>query len=154
MPIIIYYRFWCNTCKDFTLHHTNGDKCCKICGNITETYKESEIPIEKIQMQRERYKKYESEHNGIGAFFKILAHERPFAFSEIYPNIEIIEDDAGQKRIDEAREQKIKKQLAEIRLEREKRQDIKNKARGLSRNDICFCGSGLKFKKCCLIKIQ
>ena len=35
----------------------------------------------------------------------------------------------------------------------EKRRNIKS-AKGLGRNDKCFCGSNKKFKKCCLNKLR
>ena len=31
---------------------------------------------------------------------------------------------------------------------------LRNPLKGLSRNDKCLCGSGKKFKKCCLPKLE
>lgn len=31
---------------------------------------------------------------------------------------------------------------------------LRNPLKGLSRNDPCFCGSGKKYKKCCLPKLE
>jgi len=59
-------------------------------------------------------------------------------------DLEIIESDGGYKAIEENRN----KVLEEARVKREKAVAYKN----LGRNDVCLCGSGKKYKKCCLTK--
>ena len=56
MPTIEYSRFWCSQCQEFTIQHRGEEGSCTICGTITKEYKLSEVPIEKIQEQRKRYK--------------------------------------------------------------------------------------------------
>jgi uncharacterized protein YecA (UPF0149 family) len=141
MPEITYYRFWCNNCKEFTLQRTTGDKSCKTCNTITETYKVSDIPIEKLKIQRERYKNSKLNFNPIALLLNSCKDDSLFKEE---PTIRIIECDAGQIEIDELRLKKYKEQVErdnEIKREYEK-------YKHLNRNDICICGSGLKYKKC------
>ena len=66
----------------------------------------------------------------------------------------IIESDGGQKFIDE--------KVAERRqAEQDEREEEKNKFlaryenfKKLGRNELCSCGSGVKYKKCCLRNIE
>ena len=44
---------------------------------------------------------------------------------------------------------KFDKLSEKIRDKRQKEQRIINKTRKIGRNDLCICGSGVKFKKCC-----
>jgi uncharacterized protein YecA (UPF0149 family) len=60
---------------------------------------------------------------------------------------DVNEDDAGQDAIDAAIKAKREAdRLAEIQF--------KEKYHGAQRNDKCRCDSGLKYKKCCLPKVE
>lgn len=152
MPIIYKYRVWCKTCNDFTLHYEpqfgeHGKKCL-ICKTEHMPTPISEIPKEKVIEQRKRYK--EQKARRIRSLYTdfIMGYGAKTLFSE-NPQIEIIESDCGQKAIDEAeaneRELKYQQKQA-LKLE------IKQKFKGLGRNDKCACGSNIKYKNCCLDK--
>lgn len=66
---------------------------------------------------------------------------------DLWPSERIVESDAGVESI--RREKRIKKE--------ERRKTLEEKVdmyKGLTRNDICNCGSGKKYKKCCLQSIR
>jgi preprotein translocase subunit SecA len=68
--------------------------------------------------------------------------------SDVGSDVDVREDDAGQKEIDEHR----KAQYEERRAERKRLAEEYELFRGTGRNDTCPCGSGLKYKKCCQSK--
>lgn len=152
MPIIYKYRVWCKTCNDFTLHHEpellKHNKKCITCKTDYTPMLISEIPKEKVIEQRKRYT--EQKARRIRSLYTdfIMGYGAKTLFSE-NPQIEIIESDCGQKAIDEAeaneRELKYQQKQA-LKLE------IKQKFKGLGRNDKCACGSNIKYKNCCLDK--
>lgn len=149
-PVKIYYRFWCKQCQDFTLQNTGEDESCRICGTITESYNLNEVPHEKLIEQQNRYRKMKMERfasilNVFEPVFDILSD-----MDEAYKP-RIIECDAGYKQIEEERTQKRKeRELQKELLQKEK----KEKFSGINRNDICPCGSGKKYKKCCQSKFK
>jgi uncharacterized protein YchJ len=69
-------------------------------------------------------------------------------------DVRIIEADAGQKEIDDenhriyVENEKIRAEETRLFLEDQK------KYAHLGRNDKCLCGSGKKYKKCCLTKFK
>lgn len=147
MPTKELIRFWCKECKDYTVQHKDGP--CLKCGTITESYCLSEVPEEKIRQQRERYK------NQRGAsfldsylIFDLAVHGLPL--DSLTPLFEektkIIESDAGQRAIDEERQAYYRKRQEE----REKLREEYKKFKGIGRNQTCPCGSGKKYKHCCL----
>lgn len=44
-------------------------------------------------------------------------------------------------------------ELMKMQLEEMKKQEENNKKNKISRNDLCPCGSGKKYKNCCLNKV-
>jgi len=171
MPSQIKKRTWCVSCQEFELfesHLTSGitvldaegkeikklsKTTCDICGNEYVPYSLSEVPEGKIQEQRARYKKMKKEE-----FIKMLSAYQDMSRSNILADMmrevgdksieyTVREDDAGQEAIDsEERAQREASRLAE--------QEFKAKYHGAQRNDKCRCDSGLKYKKCCLPKVD
>lgn len=157
MPTRTLYRTWCSTCNEWELFEfnwidseveENEKRCTKCKSPVDTTVTFGDIPREKILEQRKRYKAYKkSEFSRITNMMMGLNNPLADMFSENIGNTDIIENDAGQKAIDEER----------VRLEKEERQRRKEevaKYHGLGRNESCRCGSGKKYKKCCLTKIQ
>lgn len=140
-------RFWCHKCQDFTIQEVDGK--CLTCETINESYKLSDVPMDKIETQRSRYKAAEMK----SVFSPFLNFMNPDSFMssvEFANRSTIIEDDAGQKAIDETNAKK--------REEWRKEQDAKRaeylKFKGTNRNDSCPCGSNKKYKHCCLDKFS
>jgi predicted nucleic acid-binding Zn-ribbon protein len=157
MPTITYHRFWCSKCQEFTLHHTHGEKGCRDCGTVTESYIPKDIPREKLLEQRERYKNSTSKRNVFDTYLKFVqpgGNGLRDILSEEWPKPEIIEDDAGQKLIDERIAEEKEKKWQEQREEEKRLKEEAKKFKGLGRNDKCACGSGKKYKHCCITKYQ
>ena len=171
MPNPIKKRTWCTTCQEFETfasHLTNettvldaagkeikklSKTSCDTCGNEYVPYSLSEVPEEKIQEQRARYKKMNREK-----FIKMLSAYQDMSKSNILADMmrevsdrpvgfTVNEDDAGQIAIDEA-------EKAQREAMRQAEQEFKGKYHGAQRNDKCRCDSGLKYKKCCLPKVN
>ena len=153
-------RTWCKTCQDFTIHKTriNGtdsDKFsstnCETCDTDFQPYYLSEVPVDKKESQQNRYKEYKTqEFKGMMNYFQHMgATDSKYMFGSDGPqsHTNIKEDDAGQEDIWEAeRQEREAKRNAEI--------EFKARYRGAQRNEKCPCGSGLKYKKCCLPKVE
>jgi uncharacterized protein YecA (UPF0149 family) len=160
MPTLEYYRIWCKKCKDWELHKQKypdwKEWFCKECDTKHESVLLSEIPKDKILEQRERYNQKEKENTNkfFGEFMMSPEQRRVkeivHMFSEPGSDIEIIESDAGQKEIDKKIREKRAKIVEQKRQEKEKVKEELLKYKGLQRNDLCACGSGKKYKKCCL----
>lgn len=150
MPTKRYTRTWCNTCKEFTLHNKPFEQefQCKECGDKSETYKIADIPEEKYLEQIERWKNYQA--NKIGGLYTSFLNPRS-SFFDSSPSIEIIEDDLGYE---EKRKELYAKHAEERKAKIEEQNRLKALYKGLTRNDKCGCGSGLKFKNCCQPKIN
>ena len=145
MPTKTYYRIWCKKCNEFTLHNKSLSEENYICDSCKTVYTDimlKDIPKDKLITQRQRYNDQKS---------KDLLNMVNFMSAGFFNNnsVEIIESDAGQKIIDQKINEKYKK-LKEEQIEKEKLQKQYSK---LGRNELCFCGSGVKFKKCCYNKI-
>lgn len=169
MPTRQLNRLWCKKCNDFELYHvhyhTDKPLLCNKCQTPYEEISLSEIPEDKLIKQRERYIKSESDALGkmfgtyLGAGFM---SQEDRAIQEVLRMLsppseydtEITEFDAGQKEINKKiREERaivVKKQQAE--KERDTQELLLYK--GLTRNDTCKCGSGIKYKKCCSERIE
>ena len=171
MPSTIKKRTWCTTCQEFETfasHLTSettvldaagkeikklSKTTCDTCGNEYVPYSLSEVPEEKIQEQRARYKKMNREK-----FIKMLSAYQDMSKSNILADMmrevsdrpvgfTVNEDDAGQIAIDEA-------ERAGREATRAAEQEFKARYHGAQRNDKCRCDSGLKYKKCCLPKVN
>lgn len=136
-------RFWCHKCQDFTVQELKGK--CLTCETINESYKFSDVPMDKLETQRSRYRAAE-EKNVISAFL-ILSNPDSYSSSN---KSTIIEDDAGQKEIDDAK----RKKREEWKKEQEAKRVEYLKFKGTNRNDSCPCGSNKKYKHCCLDKFS
>jgi uncharacterized protein YecA (UPF0149 family) len=166
MPIREYKRLWCKKCNDWELFEQQypnwKDWFCQKCETVHEKTLLSEIPNEKLIEQRKRYIEYN--HTSIGKFMGEMMMSsqernlREFVHMMSPPGsdfeTEIIESDAGQIQIDE----ELRKRREEKRQkEFEEKEEIKKgliKFKGANRNDTCPCGSGKKYKKCCLNKVE
>jgi len=122
---------------------------CKDCKNPQEKVMSNEIPKEKILEQRKRYRAYKK--NSLFGSMLFLNPRPDNPFSEKFPEPEIIEHDAGQKSIDETNYQKRNEEYEQNKREQA---ELKAKFGHLGRNDKCGCGSGVKFKKCCQLKMK
>lgn len=156
MPTQQRYRVWCKTCNEFTLHYEPNFLtgpyilCCTDCKTDYTEIKISEIPKEKVIEQRKRYK--ERERRGLQSLY--MSFLGGYGLNTILnekPNISIIESDCGQKAIDE--EERKRKQLEWEEKQRIK-QETAEKFKSIGRNDACACGSGVKYKKCCLNNVE
>lgn len=150
MPTKTYTRTWCNACKEFTLHHKPFEKDfqCKDCGDSSKTYNPKDIPDEKYREQIERWKIYNGNKfaRTYGAFLNPNS-----SFFDSSPRVEIIEDDLGYEK---RRSERQAKENEERKAKKEEQERLKALYKGLTRNDKCGCGSGLKFKNCCQHKIN
>lgn len=146
----VRYRKYCVTCCDYTLHTKNDKtKICTSCDTIynPETIDFNAIEKTKILRQRQRYTEYKRQQ------FRDM-----FVTCNIFESISangfqrvIIEDDAGQYAIDEAK----KAERARLQqLHNQIRIEYHDKFANLNRNDKCGCGSGKKYKQCCIGKYR
>jgi hypothetical protein len=161
-------RLWCEKCKDFTIHDTvqvsdteyryfdsiyfdlegDGEQVCSCCGKQWVAAPIKEMDPEKVALQRERYKNQRRRRFSESMMaFSMLACSNPLfgIFDEVGISKEIIESDAGllyeERVVNERMVAKRNERNAELQ-----------KFSKVNRNDICLCGSGLKYKKCCLKK--
>ncbi len=171
MPSQIKKRTWCTTCQEFELFESHltsettvldadgneikklSKTSCDTCGNEYVPYSLSEVPEEKILEQRERYRQMKKTE-----FIKMLSAYQDMSKSNILADMmrevadrpvgyTVKEDDAGQEAIDAA-------ERAAREAKRREEIEFKESYRGAQRNDKCRCGSGNKYKKCCLPKVD
>ena len=155
-------RTWCKTCQDFSIFTTTmgsteegkfSTTVCNTCESAQMSYSLTEVPEEKLIEQRARYNEQrrrqfmnmlniyakETRTNMLADMLKEPGHD--------LTEPDVNEDDAGQDAIDAAIKAKREAdRLAEIQF--------KEKYHGAQRNDKCRCDSGLKYKKCCLPKVE
>jgi len=140
----ILKRTWCKCCQDYTLFAETASKqaICKTCETHYEEYTLESVPSNKVTEQRARYAEYKRQE-----FQEIMAMLQSGGNLANYMPSNIVEDDAGQNAIDAAlRAEAEAKRAAEL--------EYKSRFRGLGRNDKCQCGSGKKYKKCCLPLVE
>ena len=154
MPTKTYNRTWCKICNDWTLHRMNDEKeqVCNDCNTVFTTIKLIDIPEDKLKKQRKRY--IEST-NPVNRIMSMLYDSSPSVqmakmFQSPGSDIIITEEDAGQEKIGEQNRIKYEKYSEE----RNKLKEEALKYKNLNRNDICICGSGKKYKQCCLNKFN
>lgn len=151
-------RKYCTNCKDFkvfavggfydltTGKNTMGFYCLDCNSLFDRNYKLQDISIDKINQQRERFIKLRNKkfkfmiELGLGA---AIINDKLFNMS----NNEIEEDDAGLINEENIIKQKVKE-------EQKQKAELIEKFGNQERNSLCSCGSGLKFKKCHLLKIR
>ena len=161
MPIRELKRIWCKKCQKFELHqqyYPNWDDWfCQVCETAYTPIELREIPKEEIIKQRQRYKEWKkNEFEEVLGLMSGLGRRNTLLdmFSEPGSDVKIRESDAGQKKLDEISKKIRDKKYEEQRQKREEEKAEMKKYKHLGRNDLCICGSGLKYKKCCLTKIQ
>ena len=161
MPTRTLHRIFCKKCNDYTLHDKvdpfseANDWKCTHCGTIYTTITYGEIPEEKLEAQRERYKK-QTKESYMNIFQEYMRPSNPLLemFMEDITTTKVVEADAGQKYIDDKAREERNRLWEERELKRQAEREDAAKYVGLTRNDKCACGSELKFKKCCLPRIQ
>jgi len=144
-------RIWCQDCNDFTIH---CDSICK-CGKTYVTTLVRDIPNDKLLEQQERFKAQRKRKSleRFNAFTSMLDHGRLLydLFGEVKAKqfhkeeLEIWESDGGLQAIEE-RENELRRKIHTERM------DELEIFKSVQRNEKCYCGSDLKYKKCCLRK--
>lgn len=169
MPNHIKYKFrqYCKTCEDFTIHDrvyideqkhdkfnsikfigdNTFESICDTCSTQYTHIDPSDIEESKIQLQRNRFKsKRKSDFEESLKYLSNPLNDIMDMFKAPgITELKIIEDDAGLED-EELLQRKIKKEQNAIILAEIER--FKN----VGRNDKCLCGSGKKYKKCCIDK--
>lgn len=129
---------------------------CTECDTEHQRVLLSNIPEEKIQEQRKRY--LEQQRQNIRDVYSEFLGGRSNPLFDLFAPVEnktrIVEGDAGQKFIDDERKQKESEERMKRYEEHQKLLQWKAQYKGLGRNDTCICGSGKKYKKCCLTKCE
>lgn len=169
---MILYRIYCNKCKRYELHFKQFTKDltddtkdaeaqfqCFKCGNITmENAADVKVPWFIIYEQRQRW--YISRHlSKLRHVANITNYLKRLLASDL------MSDNAIGRGLSEASiEQIIESDAGAIDLHNQWAQahnDIIDKYKAKvadwhmqERNEPCQCGSGLKFKKCCLNRIE
>jgi hypothetical protein len=165
-----YLRTFCKTCDDFVFHEEifydqAGDKrhlfkgiidaesesffedikkpiyVCNTCNTVFTPYNLRYIDKEKIEAQRQRFKAQRRSN-----FHKTMNLFSMIGFTNSFPDLKegkYFEADAGLEREEELRRQIVKERKEMQQAELQKFKDV-------GRNDKCLCGSGKKYKKCCL----
>lgn len=157
MPTTIKYRLWCTSCNDWQLFIDKLMESpkvyrCQECKSEHIEIANDLIPDDKIQEQRDRYKK--SAINYIGSRYLLSGLHGGLFNLPVGSDIRIIETDAGQKEIDD---EKHRININKRELENEQKRILlqeQEKYADLGRNDKCICGSNKKYKKCCLLKFR
>lgn len=156
MPNQQIRRQWCGSCGEYRLFPVRKEtlqigehsvqteqECCEDCGNGYVAVPLENIPVEKREAQRERFKRARAQKawglivGGMGRLSNPASSEHGAGDAEIQ------ECDPGPTR-------------EEIR--KEEQRAFVNKVAAWSvvtgRNDQCPCGSGKKFKKCCVVSAR
>jgi len=133
---------------------------CKICGTPHVKTCLDDIPEDKLIAQRKRYnEKISGQYKHLLSEFTLNPEARRVKelmemFGPVADETEIIEADAGQKKLNEIAQMKRQK---EIEAKEQRKQEVINEClpfKNMGRNDVCTCGSGKKYKKCCMDKIE
>ncbi len=170
MPERYLQRQWCKKCQSCELFEEKGlfakkenpgesHWSCIECGTKFEPYKLSEVPKEKIKEQRERYKVWKKEQfeKMFGSYLDFGRSNRNFIndmFSAPGSRTHVTEADAGQKYIDDQIKKEREAEYEKRRAAKEALEKEYEAYRKSGRNDKCLCGSGKKYKHCCLPRFQ
>ena len=143
--LIYHYRYWCQSCNNFELFAKEEDKFICEKGHEHITTLISDIPKEKVEEQRLRFKKQRSSEfqdmYGVLTSMYGSPYGNMFGTNSPISEIKIIESDAGL----EFEEQEIRRKRNE--LIKFRKDELANYSK-IGRNNICLCGSGKKYKKC------
>lgn len=141
------HRKWCTNCADWKVF-TKAEEIytCNDCSKISDATL-ADVPQEKIEEQQNRFKNQRREDfaNMLKAYR--FMQENPGQKYEHDFLDQILEDDAGVLEVEKLEREKHEAQVQAIK------EDIA-KHKHLGRNDKCSCNSGLKYKKCCLKRIE
>lgn len=154
--IIDKHRAWCQTCADYVLYTINPretkEVVCDICTKEHIITPLEQIPRMKILEQRERYKEAKRRHMEeiLKLPYRGMLMEMSMFSPWPTPKVNITESDAGQKALDEKAKRDRQKALIEWEEKQNRRKEMQKKFKDVQRNDKCLCGSGKKFKKCCI----
>jgi len=156
MPTQYRYRHYCKDCEDFTLFirddFNSKDLTCTNCDKKYETVKIGEIDSEKVETQRVRFKQKRSQQ-----FANMFDTYRTGSImQELFRNesrmgFDVHESDAGLLTIEKY--EKEERELAKL-IRNEEIRKIRIEFKGIQRNETCRCGSGIKYKKCCMNSVQ
>jgi len=169
---ITYYRLWCKECQDWKLFDRKKleievpegkedyEYTCRECGTPHVDILLGDIPKEKLEEQRARYNtKRKGQYTTLMREFTMDPEARQVKelldmFGPPASSTDIYESDAGQKKLDEIAQMKRQREIEE--KEARKREIINECVpfKNMARNDQCACGSGKKYKKCCMDKIE
>jgi hypothetical protein len=150
MEKIYKYRNWCTTCQDWVLYNSRELSQCSRCGNPHQKVTLNNIPDNKIIEQRKRWSI--NQNNFFNTYLNFGNRNPLFdLFNDDWDtDYEIIEHDAGQRKINKQKQEEYNAQ----KLKREALQKEYKLFKNLTRNDLCACGSGKKYKKCCYFKYK
>ena len=164
MPLRTQYRLWCQKCQDWELfekRHPNPDELfCNSCEEVHVKTLIKDIPEEKLLEQRQRYNRKKKQQYSKYMNEMLMdpesrqIREMVDMFREPGWDTEIVESDAGQKQLDEIAREKRAKEIEEKEAAKNAFKQEALKYKGLTRNDKCACDSGLKYKKCCMDRIE
>ncbi len=158
MPTLKYFRTWCKSCDDFTPHRTfaNDNSKCNRCDTVWSDITLDQIPHEKVLQQRERYmqKRGNPIQSLLRSFSEPTILDQLTGRAPAWPDAEIDEYDAGMQDILDARNKKYADEIEKRRKEKEELQKEYKLYVNLGRNDKCACGSGKKYKHCCIQRFQ
>ena len=146
MPQNLYHRLWCRSCQGWNLFSLSDKLTCNACGTDHEITRLTDIPEEKLFEQRRRYRESQSK------LFSHMILGVMIGYADGNTS-KIIESDAGQEEIYKKRELDRKERMENREIARKEKIALLDKFKGVGRNDKCACGSGIKFKKCCIGKI-
>lgn len=137
---IIKSRKFCKTCNSYKVFNELDSKLvCETCNLEFQNVEISEIPNVEILEQRERYKS-----TYLTNFMDNIKNSEAILNK---PEI-LMEDDAGLLLNPEFVTEMKTILATELYAYREAQKKIRN----IGRNCKCYCGSGKKYKKCCIYK--
>lgn len=142
--IIYKYRKWCTSCQEWQISDEKNMDVCGTCGQAYGDYKLRDIPQAKKDEQRERFKRQRSQE--FKQVLNIFSFVNPLV-GDVRIGVKVIESDAGLRAIEKAERDEFERLKQWNRAEREKYRNVK-------RNETCLCGSGKKYKNCCLKGIK
>ena len=142
------YRYWCATTNDYELFsEKDGEFICDKCSSPKVEVEITTIPEEKIEEQRNRFRNMRrTDFAKMMEVYEFMS-QNPNSEMPILESDSVMETDAGLLAL-EKQERELKEAAKQAMIE-----DIAAD-KGIGRNEPCKCKSGLKYKKCCLNRIQ
>jgi len=143
------HRKWCASCADWKPFDKTEDKYnCADCKTEFVETNLSGIPTEKVEEQQNRFRNQRREDfRQMMSVYRWMQENPNQKYPEEIKRNEIMEDDAGLLAIEDAERAKKEAEYEAMKA------DIAAH-KHLGRNDVCICGSGKKYKQCCLKRIK